>query len=64
VLVVLVEAVCIVPQADRGPVAIEVCLEHDRVADRRSLGPAITDADIGIEVDEDLPRPSGHRRST
>ena len=32
-------------------------LEHDRVADRWALGPAIADADIGIEIDEDLPRP-------
>ena len=56
VLVVLVDAVRIVPKPDRGPAPVDLRLEHDRVADRWALGPADKPGDSVAR-----PPPAGRR---
>lgn len=62
VLMMLIYVVCVVPQANRGPTLVDLRLQHDRVMDRRTLRSPIANAIVEIDIDEDLPRPFGHRR--
>jgi hypothetical protein len=63
VLVVLLDLMGVVPQADCRPDCLDPSFEHNRIVKRQVLGSPIPNAHACGDVNKDFARPLRHERS-